>query len=88
MLNRLTKVTLAFTVLVALTLPCRSAAAQLIPGYWRLIPVVYNSKQLKPLRDRLKQQIDRSRRNGKVGLPRLKKPQGFRTGHSPARSGP
>ncbi len=87
MLNRSTKVTIAFTVLVALILPCRPAAAQLIPGYWRLLPVVYNSKPLKPLRDRLKQQVDRSRRNGKISLPRLKNLQGDRTGHSPARSG-
>ena len=87
MLNRFTKVAIAFTVLLALNFPCSPAEAQLIP-YWRILPWVIRSKQFKPLRLRLQQQIVKARLNGKLSLPRLKKLQGHRTTErSPLRSG-
>jgi hypothetical protein len=66
MLNRSIAVTSAFIVSVALISPISPAAAQPTWGSRWVFPILIKNKQTKPTFDRLKQQIERSRRNGMI----------------------
>ena len=70
MLERLTKIAIAATILSALTLNS-PAQAQIFP-LGRLILPIINSKQLKPMRDRVKKQVVKSWQKHKHELPKLK----------------
>ena len=70
MLEQLTKIAIAATVLSALTLNS-PAQAQIFP-LGRLILPIINSKQLKPMRDRVKKQVVKSWQKHKHELPKLK----------------
>ena len=72
MLERLTKIAIATTVLSALTLPNSPAQAQILPLGRMIIPIIIHSKQLKPLRDRVKKQVIKSWQKHRHELPKLK----------------
>ena len=71
MLEQLTKIAIAATVLSALTLNS-PAQAQIFPLGRLIIPIIINNKQLKPMRDRVKKQVVKSWQKHKHELPKLK----------------
>ena len=92
MFQQLTKIAIATTVSLALVTGFSPAEAKQ-PRSWSwtrqlfLRHAMNDPKQPKFIRGALRQQVIRSQRSGKTGLPRLKNPKGYDIGHNPMKRG-